>query len=265
MSDTKMPAKFVLITGATSGIGLALAQVFARQGYDLVIVSRKQEDLIKTATELKNQFGGKIITLAKDLSQAGAAQEVYDEIQRQNIDVDILVNNAGYAEHGFFKDVPLEKELSLVQLNMASVMVLTKLFLDNMLKRNSGRILNLGSTASFQPGGPLMSVYYATKAFVLSLTEAIAEEIKDSKVTVTALCPGPTRTAFQNKAKIHDTLLIKTNMMSADHVAEIAYRGLMRGKTIVIPGWMNKLQIQALRIAPRVLVRKVIYNLQKKR
>ncbi len=251
--------KTALITGATSGIGLELARLFARDHYRLAIAARTAEELEKTAAELSHLSGQEVVTFVSDLSDKNAAQQLYDSTKRKNLTVDVLVNNAGYAEHGLFKDVDLEKELGLIQLNLTSLTILTKLFLDDMLKRKSGKILNVASTAAFQPG-PLMSVYYATKAYVLSLTEALANELQDTNITITALCPGPTKTAFQHKIGVK--LPLFSGSMSAQTVAEIGYRGLMKGKTVVIPGWKNKLLVQSLRLAPRKLVPMIVRRIQ---
>jgi uncharacterized protein len=254
-----------LITGGTSGIGLALARRFAREKFNLVIVARKGDELATVKAALEHEFGIVVNTIIADLSERGAATQVYDDIKSRKIRINVLVNNAGYAEYGLFQDIPLDRELSLMQLNMLSSTILLKLFLDEMVARNSGRILNVGSTASFMPGGPLMSVYYATKSYILSLTETLAYELKGTKVTVTALCPGPTRTRFQDKARINSTWLIRMYILDVDKVANAAFRGLMRGQTIVIPGWFNKLQVQLLRISPRKLTIAIIHMLQKRR
>lgn len=254
--------KTVLITGATSGIGLELARCFARDKYRLVIAARTVSDLDKAAAELRQLSGQEVITIVSDLSQQDAARTLYEAVKQKNIQVDVLVNNAGYAEHGLFKDVSLDKEMGLIRLNLVSLTVLAKLFLDDMLRQGAGKILNVASTAAFQPG-PLMSVYYATKAYVLSLTEALANELEGTGVTITALCPGPTKTNFQNKIGIK--LPMFSGSMSAQTVAEVGYRGLMNGKTIVIPGWKNKLLVQSLRLAPRKLVPRIVRRIQEAR
>jgi short-subunit dehydrogenase len=254
--------KTALITGATSGIGLELARLLARDHYRLIIAARTAEELKATAAELTHLSGEEVLTMVSDLSKDNSAQELYDFVKQKSIALDVLVNNAGYAEYGLFKDIPLGKELGLIQLNLVSLTVLTKLFMDDMISRGRGRILNVASTAAFQPG-PLMSVYYATKAYVLSLTEALANELQGTGVTMTALCPGPTKTNFQNKIGVK--LPLFNGSMSAQTVAEIGYRGLMKGKTVVIPGWRNKLLVQSLRLAPRQLVPKIVRRIQEAR
>ncbi len=258
----KSAPKTVLITGATSGIGLALARRFARESYNLIIVARSESELQTVKAALELEFKIMVTTMVKDLSKEGAAAEVYDTIHHSDTIVDVLVNNAGYAEYGLFHDIPLANELSLVQLNLVTMTTLLKLFSDEMIARKSGKILNVGSTAAFMPGGPLMSVYYATKAFMLSLTEAMAKELHGTGVAISILCPGATKTRFQDTAKINDTLIIRMGMMSAETVADVGYRGLMSGKTIIVPGILNKAMVQVLRISPRKLVRAIILKMQ---
>jgi short-subunit dehydrogenase len=242
-----------LITGASGGIGLELARVFAREGYGLVLVARSEKLLRDLAGELKIET----LVIAKDLTKAGAAQEVFDQVHQ----VDVLVNNAGFGSSGKFVEAPLDDQLDMMQLNMTALVALTGLFLPGMLKAGSGRILNLASTAAFQPG-PLMAVYYATKAFVLSFSEAIHEELSGSGVTVTALCPGATETGFGDRANMNDVRLFKAKKpMDAHTVAEAGYRGLMAGKAIVIPGLMNRVMAQSVRVSPRWAVRKIARHL----
>jgi short-subunit dehydrogenase len=240
-----------LITGASAGIGLELARVFAGAGYDLILVSRDQARLEKLAAELKPAA---VRVIAKDLSLPDAPEEIH----RLAPKVDVLVNNAGFGVFGKFSDNSLSQELNMMQLNMTALVILTKLYLADMIAARAGRIMNVASTAAFQPG-PLMALYYATKAFVLSFSEAIANELEATGVTVTALCPGPTATEFQERGKMQDSGLVKgKKMMTARAVAEVGYRGLMAGKTIVIPGFQNKLMAQSLRVSPRSLVTKVV-------
>jgi hypothetical protein len=242
-----------LITGASSGIGLELARVFAREGYRVVLVSRNEKLLRDLAGELKTET----VVIAKDLTKTGAAQEVFDQVCQ----VDALVNNAGFGSSGRFAEAPLNEQLDMMQLNMTALVALTGLFLPGMLKAKSGRILNVASTAAFQPG-PLMAVYYATKAFVLSFSEAIHEELSGSGVIVTALCPGATETGFGDRANMNDARLFKgKKLMDARAVAEAGYRGLIAGKAIVIPGLMNRMMAQSVRVSPRSAVRKIARHL----
>jgi short-subunit dehydrogenase len=244
-----------LITGASGGIGLELARIFAEQGYSLVLVARNRERLEEIAVELKPT---PVQVLAKDLALVGAAEGIHREVPK----VDVLVNNAGYGVYGPFVKTPLDDELGMLQLNMTALVVLTKLYLPAMVAAKNGKILNVASTAAFQPG-PLMALYYATKAFVLSFSEAIGNELEGTGVTVTALCPGPTATGFQARTKLEKSRLIKRmKVMDARTVAEAGYRGLMAGKPVVIPGLMNKLLAQSVRFSPRVLVTKIARMMQ---
>ncbi len=244
-----------LITGASGGIGLELARIFAREGYGLVLVARSRDRLGEIAAELKPT---PVQAIVKDLTLDGAAEEVHREVPK----VDVLVNNAGYGVYGPFVQTPLADELGMLQLNMTALVVLTKLYLPGMVAAKSGKILNVASTAAFQPG-PLMALYYATKAFVLSFSEAIASELEGTGVTVTALCPGPTATGFQARTKLENSRLIKRmKVMDARTVAEAGYRGLMAGRPLVIPGLMNKLLAQSVRFSPRRLVTKIARKMQ---
>lgn len=244
-----------MITGASGGIGLELARIFAEQGYALVLVARNRERLEEIAVELKPT---PVQVLAKDLALVGAAEGIHREVPK----VDVLVNNAGYGVYGPFVKTPLDDELGMLQLNMTALVVLTKLYLPAMVASKNGKILNVASTAAFQPG-PLMALYYATKAFVLSFSEAIGNELEGTGVTVTALCPGPTATGFQARTKLEKSRLIKRmKVMDARTVAEAGYRGLMAGKPVVIPGLMNKLLAQSVRFSPRWMVTKIARMMQ---
>ncbi|HLJ50620.1 MAG TPA: SDR family oxidoreductase [Bryobacteraceae bacterium] len=246
-----------LITGASSGIGLELARIFARERSDLVLVARGKQKLDEVAAELRNS-GVQVQVLAKDLAWAGAP----DEIQREAGPVDVLVNNAGFGSFGEFAGTPLTEDLNLMRVNMEALVSLSKLFLPGMIQARSGRILNVASTAAFQPG-PLMALYYASKAFVLSFSEAIANELHGTGVTVTVLCPGPTETDFQRRANMDESGLVKRlGAMDARTVAEAGYRGLMSGKTIVIPGMKNRMLAESVRFAPRKLVTAITRKMQ---
>jgi len=247
-------APTALITGASGGIGYELAKLFAMDHHNLVLVARSEPKLAQYAGELQRQFGIQAKPLALDLAAATAPQSLFDELQRQDIAVDILVNNAGYGTYGEFAQVPLEDSLGQVRLNIATLTALTKLFLASMLQRHSGRILNVASTAGFQPG-PLMAVYYATKSYVILFSEALANELKNSGVTVTCLCPGATDTQFQHRAGNASSRLFKQlRPMDAKTVARAGYSGLMKGRTLVIPGILNWLTMESSRFAPRKMV-----------
>ncbi len=242
-----------LITGASSGIGLELSRLFAQDGYDLVLVARSEQKLQSLAAELEQTHHVNVTVLPCDLSQPGAAQEVYHQVQEKGAQVDILVNNAGFGVFANLAEAKLEDNLQMIELNIASLTVLTHLFLPGMIQRRSGRILNVGSTGSFSPV-PGMSVYAASKAYVLSFSEAIAEELRGTGVTVTALCPGVTITGFQARSGTGSSRLVKMGSMTAGQVARIGYDQLMHGKRVVIPGFANQLLIGSARFLPRWLV-----------
>jgi hypothetical protein len=247
-----------LITGASGGIGLELARIFAREGYRVVLVARNEKRLKEIAQELRPAESE---VIALDLSLPGAAEEIHGKTSK----VDVLVNNAGFGVFGKFVEKGLAEELNMMQLNMTALVILTRLYLPSMIAAGSGKIMNLASTAAFQPG-PLMAIYFATKAFVLSFSEAIANELEGTGVTVTALCPGPTTSDFQERAQMQNSGLVKgRKMMDARTVAEAGYRALMAGKRIEIPGLANKLLIQSLRLSPRSIVTKMVRRMQEER
>jgi len=251
MKDTTLTA---LITGASGGIGYELAKLFANDHHNLVLVARNGPRLTQIADELQRQFGVSVKTVTLDLEASAAPQGLFDQLQREGIAVDILVNNAGYGKLGEFAEVPVEENLGQIQLNVTALTFLTRLFLGPMLERGSGRIMNVASTAGFQPG-PLMAVYYATKAYVISFSEALANELAGKGVTVTCLCPGATDTGFASRAGNDKSRLFKQlGPMDAKRVALKGYRGLMAGRTLVIPGLKNWLLAESLRISPRKLV-----------
>lgn len=246
--------KTALVTGASGGIGHELAKLFAKDQYNLVLVARNAAKLTQFADELQREFGISAKAVPLDLTAASAPQSLFDQLQHDSIAVDILVNNAGYGVLGEFAKVSLEDNLGQIQLNITALTHLTKLFLGPMIARHSGRILNVASTAGFQPG-PLMSVYYASKAYVISFSEALANELQETGVTVTCLCPGATDTGFQGRAGMENTLLFKKlRPMDAKTVACDGYRGLMAGKVIVISGFRNWLLAESVRFSPRRLV-----------
>jgi len=248
--------KTALITGPTTGIGYELSKLFAKDGYDLVLVSRDEVRLRALEQELKTKHGTKSHIVAKDLANGDSPLEIHDLVKRQGISVDILVNNAGFQVYGNFSETPLDKELKMIMVHITSMTILTKLFLVDMLVKGSGRILNVGSTGSFVPGGPLNAVYCATKAYILSFSEAIAEELKGSKITVTTLCPGATSTEFAKRAGIEDIHLFrfKCGVMDAGAVARAGYRALNRGQRSIVPGIANKMTVYSIKFAPRRLM-----------
>ena len=243
-----------LITGASGGIGYELAKLFAHDHYDLVLVARSGGKLTQFADELQRRFDVSAKPVALDLTAAPAPQFLSDQLQREGVAIDVLVNNAGFGVLGEFANVRLEESLGQIHLNVTALTHLTKLFLGPMLERHSGRILNVASTAGFQPG-PRMAVYYATKAYVISFSEALANELQGTGVTVTCLCPGATDTGFAKRAGNDHTRLFKQlRPMDAKAVACDGYRGLMAGKTLVISGFRNWLMAESVRFSPRKLV-----------
>jgi hypothetical protein len=246
---------FTLLTGASAGIGLELGRVFARHHHDLILVARRKEKLDDLAALWSKEFGVKAEAVVMDLADPAAPEKLHDATKGR--EVDILVNNAGFGVNGPFEKTDLRRELDMIQLNVTALTHLTKLYLRDFAARGAGRILNVASTAAFQPG-PLMAVYYATKAYVLSFSEALAEELRGTKITVTALCPGPTATEFQKVAAMEKSPLVRTFAMPAAPVAEKAYRALMKGKRILVPGITNKLGVAALRVSPRGLVTRIV-------
>jgi uncharacterized protein len=253
-----------LVTGASSGIGSEFARLLAERDHDLVLVARRTAKLEELAKELEQRHDARITVLTTDLSETNAAQEVYSQVLRRGIEVDVLVNNAGFNVYGPFSGTDPEKEMRMLQVNIMALVALTKLFVRGMIDRGYGKILNLGSTGSFAPA-PLDGLYAASKAFVLSFSEAIAEELKGTGVTVTALCPGPTQTEFAAKAAMTDTKIFSGRLMSAQQVVSIGYQGLMRDEAVVVPGWANNFQVWSMRFAPRSLVRQVAKGLMSRK
>ncbi|GAB4029957.1 SDR family NAD(P)-dependent oxidoreductase [Spirosoma gilvum] len=245
---------YALITGATSGIGYELAKLFANDQYNLVIVARSQSELDQTATELSQQYGIEVIPIAKDLFKREAPFEVYQEIKARGIQIDALVNDAGQGQYGEFVDTDLNRELDIIQLNIGAYVAFTKFYLQEMVARNDGKILNVASIASKLPG-PLQSVYHATKAFVLSFTEAIRNEVKETNVIITALLPGPTDTDFFRKAEMENAKIVKEG--SLDDPAKVAkdgYEALLANEEKVVSGFKNKVQVAASNIIPDSMI-----------
>jgi len=249
-----------LVTGASAGIGRELAHILAREGHDLVLVARREPELTALAGELKERYGADSRVITSDLSKARAALGIVKELG-PSTQVDVLVNNAGFGGHGAFYERDRDAELRMIAVNITALTDLTRLLLPCMVERKRGRVLNVASTAAFQPG-PFMAVYYASKAYVLSFSQAIAEELAGTGVTVTTLCPGVTETEFQAVAGVEDVPLTKGPLsMTARAVAEAAHKGMTSGKLVVIPGVHNKVGAQATRVAPRRLMLKVVRRL----
>ena len=251
-----------LITGASSGIGLELARLFARDRYDLVLVARRLDRLDRLGAELAQGHRIRSRSVGADLASPDAPEAVVETLRQAGVRVDVLVNSAGYGQYGPFASADGRTALDLLQVNVVALTHLTKLLLPEMVARGSGRILNVASTAGFQPS-PFLAVYAASKAFVLSFSEALAEELAGTGVTVTALCPGPTVTEFQARAGMEGVRLFRGPlMMDAASVARQGYDGLMRGHRLVVPGLGNKLLMESVRFAPRRLVTKIARLIQ---
>lgn len=253
--------KTALITGASGGIGEALAWKMAGNDINLVLVARSEEKLKQLAEALKQKHKVKAEYVVSDLAQPDAPAELFTKTESMGLTIDYLVNNAGFGNFGLFAETEWEKEAEMIQLNISALTALTKYYVQPMVQQKSGRILNVASTAAFQPG-PLMAVYYATKAYVLSFSEALANELAEHKVTVTALCPGPTKTGFADAADMAGSNLFQSGMVAtAKEVAEYGYRAMMAAEVVAIPGVINKLMAKSVNFLPRkavtALVRKV--------
>src|SRR5438309_729212 len=254
--------RVALVTGASAGLGSEYAKLFAADGHDGVRVARRRDRLDAIAKELREARGRQAHVIAADLSSPDAAGQVVDEVRRLGLQIHFLVNNAGFGTSGPFAEIDLHRSLEMIQVNIVSLLTLTRAFLQEMIARKSGRILNVGSTAGFQTG-PFMAAYYASKAFVNSFTEALWYELRGTGVTATVSCPGATATEFAQVAGNDKTPLFKSGVMSARAVAENAYRAMMRGKTLSIAGFSNKLKIASLRLAPRGMARNMAAGLNK--
>jgi uncharacterized protein len=254
--------KTVLITGASSGIGKALAEQFAKDGYHVVLTARSQDLLETIAEDFRLRFNVLATVIQADLETQDGARKLHQLVKAKGITLCVLVNNAGFGVFGEFKETELTSELAMMQLNMVSLVTLTKLFLPDLIE-TEGKLLNIASTAAFQPG-PYMAVYYASKAFVLSFTEAVAAELSDANVTVTALCPGPTDSGFQAKAAMTDSGLVKGKKLpSSEQVAIEGYHALKLGRRVYISGAYNWLKAQSVRFAPRDMVTAMVKSISK--
>lgn len=256
--------KTALITGASNGIGLELAKIFASKNNNLVLVARNGKRLNELKNELEQEFNISVYIIEKDLSKNNAALEVFEEIKSMKLTIDYLINNAGFGDFGLFTATDWEKEEQMINLNITTLTLFTKLFLKEMIKQKSGKIMNVASTAAFQPG-PTMAVYYATKAYVLHFSEAIANEVQEYGITVTALCPGATESGFQDAAAMGESKLVKGKKLpTAKEVAEYGYNAMMKGKSVAIHGVMNYILANSVRFMPRNLVVKVTRMIQDK-
>ena len=245
-----------LITGASAGLGLEYAKLFAASGHDLVLVARRRDRLEALAAQLQQAHGVKAHVLAVDLASPDGPRRVLEELRRLDVTIEFLVNNAGFGTSGAFAEIDLKRELEMIQVNIVALLELTRALLPGMVARKSGRILNIGSTAGFQPG-PFMAGYYASKAFVNSFTEALGYELRGTGVTATVSCPGATATEFATVAGSDRSRLFRMGAASAASVAKEGYRAMMAGRPIVVHGMKNKLGVQLLRVSPRGAIRAV--------
>ena len=257
-----MAEQNALITGASSGIGFQLAKVFAQHGHPVVLLARSTDKLEKLARELIATFDVRAEIVAVDLTKPDAPTQIAEELRKRDIIVDVLVNNAGFGLRGPFAELDLRQQLDMIQVNITAVTHLTRLFLPGMIQRNVGGVLNVASTAAFV-AGPHMATYYASKAFVLSLTEALHDEVAGTNLRVTCLCPGPTDTGFAVAARMEGANLFKRGAQSADSVVQLGYAGFQENRTIVIPGIKNKLGAFAAKFAPRAALRKAAIALNR--
>ena len=251
-----------LITGASGGIGKALCEEFAQDGFDLILTARSVDKMQAHAADLQRRHGIRVTVMAADLESASGAEELHAQIRQSGHVLSALVNNAGYGVFNEFKDTALSATLGMMQLNMNSLVVLTHLFLPDLLATR-GKLLNVASTGAFQPG-PFLAIYYATKSFVLHFSEGLACELEGSGVTVTALCPGPTASGFQDRAAMQASALVKNKRLpSAQSVAASGYRAMKRGKRVHITGLINYLLAQSIRATPRNTVTALLKQLTK--
>ncbi len=255
-----MAKETVLITGASSGLGMELAKLFAADGSDLVLVARREERLNELAEQLKSEHGVEIHVLPKDLSKKSAPKEIFSHLNKENIQIDIVVNNAGFGNKGHVADLDTDLQLDMIQVNLVALFHLTRLFIPGIIERGYGGVLNVGSLAGFQPG-PNLAVYFATKAFVLSFTEALAEEVSNPNIKISCLAPGPVKTEFGEKSDLEDSLLFKVSLMDMEPVVKAGYQGFRKGQTIVIPGLKQQIVPFLNRFTPRLLVRKIAKKL----
>jgi short-subunit dehydrogenase len=256
--------KYALITGGSAGIGYELSKLFAQDGYNLILVARSQDELAKASSELSQQYGVKVETIAKDLFNPMAAFELYDEVKAKGITVDVLVNDAGQGQYGLFVEQDINRYIDIIQLNVTSLTILTHAFLKDMVARNEGKILQLASIASELPG-PWQAVYHATKAYVLHLTEGIINEIKDTNVTMTALQPGATDTDFFNKADMQESKILDTKLSDPAKVAKDGYEALMKGDDKIVSGFKNKAMVSMSNVMPDTAVAEQMNKMQEPR
>jgi short-subunit dehydrogenase len=256
-----MSQHYALITGASGGIGKELAYQFAKDGHPVILVARSADKLTAIGENLKSTYNIDVITVVKDLSREEEIQSLYEELKNKKMHVDYLVNNAGFGLYGKFIETALDEELNMIDLNIRALTHLTKLFLPDMVKRNRGKILNIASVSAFMPG-PLMTVYYATKAYVLSFTEALENELRGTNVMVSALCPGPTKTGFSDRAQLSNSKLFQSGAMDVETVTKVGYKKFMKGQTVIVPGVQFRLATFIPRFVPRKWLTSVVRRTQ---
>ena len=263
MSDRPTTA---IVTGASTGIGRELARLLAADGHHVTLTARDRSRLEQLAAELRERHGREAAVIVADLAEPGAPETIVRQVEAAGRDVAVLVNNAGIGSHGPFAAADLARELAIIQVNVTALAHLTGLVVPGMVRRRSGRILNIASTAAFQPG-PLMATYYASKAFVLSFSEALDAELAGSGVTVTVLCPGPTRTEFQQRAGMAGVPVASgfPPMMDGATVARAGFRAMRRGVRLAVPGLLNRLAVFSVRLGPRRLATAVVHGLNRRR
>ena len=255
---------YALITGASGGIGLELAREFAKHGINVILVARSEIKLHAIATLLQKEFKVKVKVIVKDLSIIEEVEALYQQIKYENIVVDYLVNNAGFGDYAYFHEADWNKLYEMINLNITALTRLSYLFVKDMVQSGFGKIMNVSSTAAFQPG-PTMAVYYATKSYVLFLSEAMANELADKGVTVTALCPGATESGFQSAAALEESRLVKGRKLhTSAEVAAYGYKAMMKGKMVAIHGLMNTMMAESIRFTPRALVLKIVRYISEK-
>ncbi len=245
--------KTVLITGTTSGIGESFAEKFAKEGYNLVLVSRDEEKLKRQASKISNKYNNKVFIIPINLAEKGSAYTVFTKTQENSINVDVIVNNAGFNEYGLFSETDIKKEVEMIQLHTVCTTEMMKCFLPYMIENKYGRILNVGSTGSYI-ACPYDAVYAGTKAYILSISKAVNYELKGTGVSVTALCPGSTKTEFAKKAGMENTLLFRLFTMKPDVVVNVGYKALMKGKVSVVAGIFNKLLVLSSNVLPKSIL-----------
>ena len=254
--------QYTLITGASSGIGYEFAKVCAENKHNLILIARSSQKLQELKSQLEKEHPIQIHLISKDLSHPSAPQEIFDEIKHLDLNVEILINNAGFGNHGPFQTTDWQTESDMIQVNVTTLTHLTKLFLPSMIENNSGKILTVASTAAFFPG-PYMAIYYATKAFVLSFSESLAEELADTNVTVTCLAPGQTQSNFQNTAQLRNARMFQGDLPTAQQLAQYGYRELMNGTRVAVYGYLNKAATILANFIPRTLRAKIVKRVQK--